>query len=302
MSRPQPRTMRVLVVTLVAAVAAVAIPTVSWTEDRPEFSAKNRSPNRSQKTSATDKTIAEQLRELRAKVAKLETALQKKHMGQKHALHGSPGQSGSSPHGKTVGQATVSGEKLAGMKGKMAMGKQMMSGGMMKNGRGMMGSGRGMMGSGRGMMKNGRGMMGRMKGMARMTMPSALPGLPGASHIYHIGATGFLLDHPQHITLSLDQKTSLNKIKEEALLKQGTLDRRIEDAEQELWVLTSADKPNAAKIDAKIREIAKLGGDKRIAFIRAVGEAAQKLTDEQRKRLVGTLPDDHKAAAKTRQK
>ena len=39
---------------------------------------------------------------------------------------------------------------------------------------------------------------------------SALPGFLGASHLYHIGATGFFLDHPQHIALTLEQQAGLN--------------------------------------------------------------------------------------------
>ena len=42
----------------------------------------------------------------------------------------------------------------------------------------------------------GREMMGG-KGMAGMKTPAALPAFPGTSHIYHIGATGFFLDHPE---------------------------------------------------------------------------------------------------------
>ncbi|MFQ5733648.1 MAG: Spy/CpxP family protein refolding chaperone [Planctomycetaceae bacterium] len=243
--------------------------------------------------------IARQLRELRSKVAKLESALRKNRaengdssIGSQRRKgrgrhHGESGNSGASSRGNTSSAKPG----MAKTKGKTAMGKKSMTGGKMA-GMGMMKNGMGM-----GMMGRGISMMGRMKGMGRMTMPSALPGFPGASHIYHIGATGFFLDHPQHITLSLEQKTNLNRIKEDALLKQATLDRRIEDAEQELWVLTSADKPDAAKIETKVRAIAKLGGDKRVAFIRAVGQAATVLRDEQRKRLVGASPADHKSTA-----
>jgi len=67
----------------------------------------------------------------------------------------------------------------------------------------------------------------------------------------------------------------------------------VEAAEQELWQLTSADAPEASPIEAKVRETEKILGDKRIAFIRAVGEAASVLTNEQRQRLVGTLPLNH---------
>ena len=137
----------------------------------------------------------------------------------------------------------------------------------------------------------------KMMGMAPMAsgapaaMPgSALPGFPGASHVYHIGATGFFLDHPQHITLTTDQQVGLNKIKDQALLAKRTADRTIEQAEQELGILTGADQPDAAKVEAKVRDIAKMAGDQRLAFIRAVGEAAKLLTADQRKILAGFAP------------
>jgi Spy/CpxP family protein refolding chaperone len=133
--------------------------------------------------------------------------------------------------------------------------------------------------------------MGAMSSGAAGTMPqSILPGFPGASHLYHIGSTGFFLDHPQHIGLTTEQKTALNKAKEQALLTKSSADRAIEQAEQELWTLTAADQPDAAKIEAKIGEIEKLHGDERLAFIRAVGDASKLLTDDQRKSLTGFAP------------
>ena len=42
-----------------------------------------------------------------------------------------------------------------------------------------------------------------------MSMPSALPGFPGQSHLYHIGATGFFLDHPEHITDKVVRATTV---------------------------------------------------------------------------------------------
>ena len=153
-----------------------------------------------------------------------------------------------------------------------------------------------------GSMNGGMGMMGRNPSAgatSTMAMPSSLPGFPGASHIYHIGESGFFLDHPQHIALSQEQQTRLNQIKEQALLGQATQDRWIEAGEQELWVLTSADSPDATRIEAKIRETEKLRADKRIAFIQAVGEAARVLTDEQRQSLVGQLPPQHTAGGNT---
>lgn len=142
-------------------------------------------------------------------------------------------------------------------------------------------------------MPSGADMMGRMRGrqgMTGMTPVSQLPGFPGASHLYHVGAIGFFLDHPQHITLTTQQQTSLNRIKEKALLDRASSERRIEDAEQELWTLTAADVPDAAKIEAQIRAVEKLRGDQRLAFIRAVGEAGKVLTSDQQAAVLGTRP------------
>jgi Spy/CpxP family protein refolding chaperone len=133
--------------------------------------------------------------------------------------------------------------------------------------------------------------MGSMAGGPAASMAdSALPGFPGASHIYHIGATGFFLDHPEHISLTTDQQVALNKIKDQAQFAKSASDRAIEQAEQELAVLTAADAPDITKVEAKVRDIAKLAGDQRMAFIRSVGEAAKVVTPDQRKILTGFAP------------
>lgn len=140
-------------------------------------------------------------------------------------------------------------------------------------------------------------MMGRMRGamkgrpgMSSMAPASQLPGFPGASHLYHVGSTGFFLDHPQHITLSTQQQTALNRIKEKSLLDSANSARRIEDAEQEVWMLTAGEAPDGAKIEAKVRAIESSRGDQRMAFIRAVGEAGKVLTTGQQTALLGTNP------------
>lgn len=133
-------------------------------------------------------------------------------------------------------------------------------------------------------------MMGKMAapGSAAATMPSDLPGFAGASHIYHIGATGYFLDHPEAITLTANQQGALNGIKERSIGEQAALQRKIDQAEQELWMLTSSDQPDAMTVETKVREIERLKGDQRIAFVRSVGEAARVLTDEQRGAVLGT--------------
>lgn len=138
-------------------------------------------------------------------------------------------------------------------------------------------------------MKGMDGMMG-MPPAAAMANSAALPGFPGASHIYHIGADEFFLNHDQHITLTTQQRTALTMAKEKSLMDKASAERGIAQAEQDLWQLTSADQPEAAKIEAKIAEIGKLRGDERMNFIRAVGEAAKLLSPEQIKQLLGQLP------------
>ena len=110
--------------------------------------------------------------------------------------------------------------------------------------------------------------------------------------MYHIGATGFFLNHSEHITLSTKQQAALNVVQRKALLSKFTAQRKIEEAEQELWELTGADEPDAAPIQAKVQAIAKLRGEQRMAFIQSVGEAAKVLTDEQRQMLLGTTKPD----------
>lgn len=135
------------------------------------------------------------------------------------------------------------------------------------------------------------GMMGQMGPAAPAApMPSALPGFPGASHLYHVGSTGFFLDYSTALMLTTNQQAALNAIKEKSSGTQASAQRQVDQAEQELWVLTSSDQPDALALETKVRDIENLQGVQRIAFIRAVGEAARILTDDQRAALLGTAP------------
>ena len=143
----------------------------------------------------------------------------------------------------------------------------------------------------------------RMKSMAKMkagekmlkmsqpiSVPPTLPGFAGASHLYHVGATGFFLNLSPRIALSANQQGALTQIKSKALFSQNAADRKMEAGEQELWLLTAVDSPSTGKIEAKVREIEKARGDERIAFIQAVGEAAKVLTLEQKAQLLDSAP------------
>ncbi len=141
------------------------------------------------------------------------------------------------------------------------------------------------------MRRRGMKMMGRMNENRADDLPSSLPGFPGMSHIYHIGSTGFFLDHSDHIKLTRQQKVTINKIKEQIILGNSVTDREIQQLEQDLWVLTSSDQPDIAKIDEKIRGIEHLKGNMRNAFIQAVGKAAKVLSSEQLNKLKGMNQD-----------
>lgn len=263
-------------------------------KDPPPDQAKNARP--ADKQPDTNKELLEQIKQLRATIAQLEAAVNKM-----------------APH---TGAAATGNQSMTGMKGmsgkpgmSMGMMDMDMMGSMQGGKKGM--SGMGMMDMDMDMMEMmgmmGMGSMGgsdpKMKGMSKMKMAAALPGFPGASHIYHIGATGFFLDHPEHITLTTEQKTKLNRIKQKALTEKATADRKVEEGEQHLWELTSADEPDAAQIQSQVQAIEKLRGEQRLAFIRTVGEAAKVLTDEQRKILLGVVqPKADKPAAHTHPK
>lgn len=116
---------------------------------------------------------------------------------------------------------------------------------------------------------------------------SVLPGIPGVSRLYHIGATGFFLNMPPQVTLTIKQKEALNRMKRSALLGKSTAQRQIGEAEQELWELTGVDEPDFDQIQAKVHAIEKLRSAQRMAFIVSVGKAAEILTNEQRQALIG---------------
>lgn len=278
--------------------AGLAWPGVGQARDKAAGPAKH-----ADKAAAADKGLAAQVRDLQAKVTRLEAALKKGDKGTPPPVGGMAGMPGPQKGGGMAGMGTK-GMDMHGMMGGMGGGQKDTPGvGGMTDVDRMKGGGMG----GTGMMDDDMEMMGMMgmgsmagmgaKGM-KMKMASALPGFPGASHVYHIGSTGFFLDHPEHITLATEQQATLNRAKQKALLDKSKAQRKIDEAEQELWELTGADEPDAKQVQAKVQQIERLRGDQLMAFIRSVGEAAKVLTAEQRKILLGQAkPDAHKAHA-----
>lgn len=261
-----------------------------------------RMPQQPQNTTADDgnqNSKAEQIAELRAQIARLQAS--KEQTGSRKKSNAMPGMKMTTGKAKNdekdemgamSAKSTTSGamkedeDEMGGMPGGAQSNAPAPAMGMCCMGKmgGSSGGGRARMG---GSAAGG--------GMAGMSGPSsAMPGQPGASHLYHIGSTGFFLNHARHITLTEDQKMTLNRLQEKAMLDRASTQWRIDQAEQELYALTGADQPDASKIQAKVSEIEKQRADQRMNFIRAVGEASKVLTYEQQQALMGTMAANRK--------
>jgi hypothetical protein len=275
-----------------------------------------------QPASSQDQDLRRQLAELRAQMARLQAALEKQALqtprpassatpapatggggmmgemgaggmggGKKKGMSGSgmgmmemhKGEMGMPPAGKKMADDMMSEMgmgRMSGASGASSASGSMSTGGAAAGGGATSASGMAMGGAASGSAAGGMG------GSRPPRSVSSLPGVPGASHLYHIGSTDFFLDQPQ-IALAADQELALNRIKERALVERSTAERRVEQGEQELWELTGADQPDAAKIQAKVQEVEQLRSSQRMAFIRAVGDATRVLTTEQRNELLG---------------
>lgn len=238
-----------------------------------------------------NKQLTAQIAELRAEVARLQAAIEQS--GPVKKASPKPGMKMTPAPAKGMGM----GMGMGMMDDKSEMGMPAAKG---TSGSAAMPAGAGGMG-----MKDDKGEMGMMgemggmsggaapagAGMPGMTAPtSAVPGQPGVSHLYHVGSTGFFLNHGQHITLTADQKVTLNRIKEKAMLDRASDQRKIDQAEQELFILTGADQVDNSRVQGKIAEIEKVRADQRMKVIQAVGEASKVLTHDQHLALIGTMP------------
>ena len=117
---------------------------------------------------------------------------------------------------------------------------------------------------------------------------ATVSGVPGASHLYHVGANGFFLDQQKIITLTVEQQAALNRIKSKAHLNKSIASRKLQDGESDLWKITAGDHPKTDAIELKVRDIENVRSVQRLSFIRSVGEATQILTPQQRALILGT--------------
>lgn len=202
-----------------------------------------------------------------------------------HHANAQPREDGSSEQGNS-GNGVSAGMRHNGM-----MGRGMGGAGGMMHGQGMQPmSGHGMMGSGQNMQgMGGRGGMGAMMGRHGMgsmspsgtTNALALPGFRGVPEVYHFGSTGFFLDHAQRLEITDQQRAELRQVQLKAKAANDAFDGQIETAEQQLWQLTGAESPDGVHIESKIRQLERLKGDQRLAFIQSIGAAAQILSVTQ---------------------
>jgi Spy/CpxP family protein refolding chaperone len=124
---------------------------------------------------------------------------------------------------------------------------------------------------------------GEMSPMSKKSMSSPTA---DATPLLHVGAKDFFLDHATHLMLSADQRARLETIKSDATQKKDATKKQVDEAEQELWQLTSADQPDGGQIDAKVQQIATLNATEQIAFIHSVAASSDVLTPEQRAQVV----------------
>ena len=190
-----------------------------------------------------DQTLAKQLEELRAQVARLQAELERQQQQPTSPAPGTtaaPAPGGMGQMGMRMGEmgrrmgmsemgSMPPGGEMSMMdmhKGEMGMPPEGMRmpmgemGGMGSSGAPAPATGGGMqMGGGASAgAQAGSGPTGSGTGGMRMGGPaarpgrstSALPGNPGGSHLYHIGSTGFFLDQPQ-LTLTSEQQAALNQ-------------------------------------------------------------------------------------------
>lgn len=274
---------------LAGTIVSVAAPDVDPADHAAHVAADPDAHQNASQSPSGDANLAHKLSALREKVAQLETQLAGSVTQAQNNTGMAMPQQGSS---SGMADMSASGKKMGMMGGmgmmKMGGGSSNTSGGMNMGGMGM--GGMGMMQMDKMKMAGMMGMKPMMGGMQGMGGSSPLPGFPGASHLYHLGSTGFFLDHGSHISLTTEQTAALNRIREQNALAASASERAIEKAEEELWQLTSSDQPDISAIQSKVEETSKLEAEKRIAFIRAVGEAAKLLSEDQRKSLTGFAP------------
>ncbi len=147
------------------------------------------------------------------------------------------------------------------------------------------------------MMGEGSGMMGMMRMMEMMgagPAPAAghCPGMTGqpAAFGYERPWISVALAHAQDLGLTADQVTALTTLREDFAKEAARLVQGIRDAEAALAQLYAQKPTDLTAIEAKIKEIAALEAELRIARVRTLQKGVALLTEEQRQKLFEGSP------------
>jgi len=94
-----------------------------------------------------------------------------------------------------------------------------------------------------------------------------------------------MLDHKQELGLTLDQERKLRDLRTEFAKESERRSAEIRVGEIELDALLEQDKWDLAKIETKVKQIATLQGDLRLARIKTLAAGREVLTPEQIEKL-----------------
>ena len=98
-----------------------------------------------------------------------------------------------------------------------------------------------------------------------------------------------MLDHRTELELTPDQVTRLEGLRNDFARDAIRRGAEVRIAELDLGTLLEQDPPDMAKVEAKVREVAQLRADLRIARLRTIEQGKAVLTAEQKVRLQGML-------------
>ena len=98
-----------------------------------------------------------------------------------------------------------------------------------------------------------------------------------------------MLDHRDELALTPEQASRLEKLRQDFARESIRRDADIRIAEMDLAALLDQPALDMAKVEAKIRELARLRADLRIERIRTIEQGRAVLTPEQRTKLQGLL-------------
>ncbi len=99
----------------------------------------------------------------------------------------------------------------------------------------------------------------------------------------------FMLEHRTELALTPEQVRRLEALRQEFAREAIRREADIRVAEMDLAALLAEDPPDLPRAEAKIRELAQLRAEYRIARLRTIEQGRALLTPEQRARLQGLL-------------